>query len=152
MRYHLQAAVAVLDPDTLTPVPDDGETIGEIMFRGNICMKGYLKNPHATDEGCSEAPRSEYGRSKLRGTRRIFEIAQEASLDVVVLRIFNAIGSDMSPASLLGRTLQTLTRARRDKHPARLTLFDIDETRLRESEVMARRVADTLGAHPSRAR
>ena len=49
VRYHLQAAVAVLDPDTLEPVPNDGETLGEIMFRGNICMKGYLKNGHATE-------------------------------------------------------------------------------------------------------
>ena len=43
VRYHLQSQVAVLDPDTMEPVPADGETIGEIMFRGNICMKGYLK-------------------------------------------------------------------------------------------------------------
>jgi fatty-acyl-CoA synthase len=50
VRYHLQAAAAVLDPDTLEPVPCDGETLGEVMFRGNICMKGYLKNPRATDE------------------------------------------------------------------------------------------------------
>jgi fatty-acyl-CoA synthase len=48
VRYHLQAAVSVLDPDTLEPVPKDGETLGEIMFRGNICMKGYLKNERAT--------------------------------------------------------------------------------------------------------
>jgi fatty-acyl-CoA synthase len=38
----------VLDPDSMQPVPADGETIGEIMFRGNICMKGYLKNEDAT--------------------------------------------------------------------------------------------------------
>ncbi|GAB7539759.1 acyl-CoA synthetase [Burkholderia sp. 3C] len=50
VRYHLQAGATVLDPDTMTPVPADGETLGEIMFRGNICMKGYLKNPRATDE------------------------------------------------------------------------------------------------------
>ncbi|WP_423200510.1 Fatty-acyl-CoA synthase [Cupriavidus sp. H19C3] len=50
VRYHLQADVAVLDPDTMQPVPRDGETIGEIMFRGNICMKGYLKNDRATRE------------------------------------------------------------------------------------------------------
>jgi fatty-acyl-CoA synthase len=50
VRYHLQAAVAVLDMDTLEPVPNDGETLGEIMFRGNICMKGYLKNERATEE------------------------------------------------------------------------------------------------------
>ncbi|OJB46049.1 acyl-CoA synthetase [Burkholderia ubonensis] len=50
VRYHLEAGATVLDPDTMAPVPADGETLGEIMFRGNICMKGYLKNPHATDE------------------------------------------------------------------------------------------------------
>jgi len=48
VRYHLQHAAAVLDPDTLQPVPFDGETMGEIMFRGNMTMKGYLKNPDAT--------------------------------------------------------------------------------------------------------
>jgi acyl-CoA synthetase (AMP-forming)/AMP-acid ligase II len=40
----------VLDPNTMEPVPTDGESIGEIMFRGNIAMKGYLKNPAATEE------------------------------------------------------------------------------------------------------
>ncbi|NEX62085.1 acyl-CoA synthetase [Noviherbaspirillum galbum] len=49
MRYHLQEAVAVLDPATMQPVPADGETMGEIMFRGNITMKGYLKNRKATE-------------------------------------------------------------------------------------------------------
>ncbi|WP_025916777.1 acyl-CoA synthetase [Herminiimonas sp. CN] len=50
VRYTLQEAVTVLDPGTLQPVPADGNTIGEIMFRGNITMKGYLKNPQATQE------------------------------------------------------------------------------------------------------
>ena len=50
VRYHLQAAVDVCDPATMKPVPHDGQTMGEIMFRGNICMKGYLKNRAATDE------------------------------------------------------------------------------------------------------
>ncbi|HEY3596163.1 MAG TPA: acyl-CoA synthetase [Paraburkholderia sp.] len=50
VRYHLQAAASVLDPDTLEAVPADGETLGEIMFRGNICMKGYLKNERATTD------------------------------------------------------------------------------------------------------
>ncbi|SAK51740.1 acyl-CoA synthetase [Caballeronia temeraria] len=50
VRYHLQDAVSVLDPLTMEPVPSDGETIGEIMFRGNIAMKGYLKNAAATEE------------------------------------------------------------------------------------------------------
>ncbi|MBB3181841.1 acyl-CoA synthetase [Variovorax sp. Sphag1AA] len=48
--YPLQEAVTVLDPQTMQPVPADGETIGEIMFRGNAVMKGYLKNPGATEE------------------------------------------------------------------------------------------------------
>ncbi|MBY0454657.1 MAG: acyl-CoA synthetase [Burkholderiaceae bacterium] len=50
VRYHLQRAACVLNPETLEPVPHDGETMGEIMFRGNIAMKGYLKNPKATEE------------------------------------------------------------------------------------------------------
>jgi fatty-acyl-CoA synthase len=50
VRYAVQEAVAVMDPQTMTPVPADGETMGEIMFRGNITMKGYLKNPAATKE------------------------------------------------------------------------------------------------------
>jgi fatty-acyl-CoA synthase len=50
VRYLLQEGAAVLDPATMQPVPADGETMGEIMFRGNITMKGYLKNPKATEE------------------------------------------------------------------------------------------------------
>ena len=49
VRTPLQEAMAVLDPETMQPVPWDGETMGEIMFRGNITMKGYLKNPAATE-------------------------------------------------------------------------------------------------------
>jgi fatty-acyl-CoA synthase len=48
VAYPLQEAIAVLDPDTLAPVPADGQTMGEIFFRGNLVMKGYLKNPQAT--------------------------------------------------------------------------------------------------------
>lgn len=46
----MQEAMTVRDPITMQPVPNDGQTIGEIMFRGNITMKGYLKNPAATTE------------------------------------------------------------------------------------------------------
>ncbi len=48
--YLLQEGMVVLDPDTMRPVPPDGATVGEIMFRGNLTMKGYLKNPRATRE------------------------------------------------------------------------------------------------------
>jgi fatty-acyl-CoA synthase len=50
VRYVLEEGVTVMDPETMTPVPADGETMGEIMFRGNITMKGYLKNATATAE------------------------------------------------------------------------------------------------------
>jgi fatty-acyl-CoA synthase len=50
VRYHLERDVRVLNPETMQPVPQDGETMGEIMFKGNIAMKGYLKNPQATEE------------------------------------------------------------------------------------------------------
>jgi fatty-acyl-CoA synthase len=50
VRYHLQRDVRVLNSETMQPVPQDGETMGEIMFKGNITMKGYLKNPKATQE------------------------------------------------------------------------------------------------------
>jgi fatty-acyl-CoA synthase len=48
--YPLEEAVTVIDPKTMREVPRDGETIGEVMFRGNIVMKGYLKNEKATQE------------------------------------------------------------------------------------------------------
>ena len=50
VRYHALDGLAVMDRDTMTPVPSDGETMGEVMMRGNIVMKGYLKNPGATSE------------------------------------------------------------------------------------------------------
>ena len=50
VRYTCEEGMTVMDPDTMQPVPWDNETMGEIMFRGNITMKGYLKNPKATDE------------------------------------------------------------------------------------------------------
>ncbi|MEJ5149697.1 acyl-CoA synthetase [Comamonas sp. MYb396] len=50
LRYHLQRDAQVRDPETMAAVPQDGQTMGEIMLRGNIAMKGYLKNPEATQE------------------------------------------------------------------------------------------------------
>jgi 3-(methylthio)propionyl---CoA ligase len=50
VRYLPLEALDVLDPDSMAPVPRDGETMGEVMFRGNVVMKGYLKNKSATEK------------------------------------------------------------------------------------------------------
>ncbi len=50
VRYTVEEGMTVMDPETMTEVPWDGETMGEIVFRGNITMKGYLKNPKASAE------------------------------------------------------------------------------------------------------
>lgn len=50
VRYAALENLTVLDPETMEPVAHDGETIGEVMFRGNIVMKGYFKNRQASDE------------------------------------------------------------------------------------------------------
>ena len=50
VRYPVLDGLMVADPKTLEPVPADGETLGEVFMRGNIVMKGYLKNPGATEE------------------------------------------------------------------------------------------------------
>jgi fatty-acyl-CoA synthase len=50
VNYHALEGLQIMDPKTMTPVPADGETMGEAMFQGNIVMKGYLKNERATKE------------------------------------------------------------------------------------------------------
>ena len=50
VRYTMLEELVVANPETLEPVPRDGVTVGEIMFRGNVVMKGYLKNPEASEE------------------------------------------------------------------------------------------------------
>jgi fatty-acyl-CoA synthase len=50
VNYTVLESLTVLDPETMNPVPRDGTTIGEVMFRGNVVMKGYLKNEKATTE------------------------------------------------------------------------------------------------------
>jgi len=50
VRYLPLEQLDVLDPDTLAPVPRDGKTLGEVMFRGNVVMKGYFRNPRATQD------------------------------------------------------------------------------------------------------
>ncbi len=50
VAYHTLEDIMIADPKTMEPVPSDGETMGELMVRGNTAMKGYLKNPNATNE------------------------------------------------------------------------------------------------------
>jgi fatty-acyl-CoA synthase len=50
VNYPVLQALDVLDPETMQEVPRDGATIGEVMFRGNVVMRGYLKNPDATEK------------------------------------------------------------------------------------------------------
>ncbi|MFN8439962.1 MAG: acyl-CoA synthetase [Caldilineaceae bacterium] len=50
VRYHMLESIMVADPKTLEPVPADGETLGEVFFKGNIVMMGYLKNEKATQD------------------------------------------------------------------------------------------------------
>ena len=50
VRYPVLEDLSVRDPETMLEVPNDGDTMGEVMFRGNVVMKGYLKNPNATNE------------------------------------------------------------------------------------------------------
>ena len=50
VNYVVLEGISVRDPETMEEVPRDGETMGEVMFRGNVVMKGYLKNPKATTE------------------------------------------------------------------------------------------------------
>ena len=54
VRYPALEALSVFDPETMQPVPADGETLGEVFFRGNIVMKGYLKNTDATEEALKD--------------------------------------------------------------------------------------------------
>jgi len=53
VRYHALEGLTVMDPDNMQIVPADGETMGEVMFRGNVVMKGYFKNEQASNEAFS---------------------------------------------------------------------------------------------------
>jgi fatty-acyl-CoA synthase len=50
VRYLALEGLDVMDPETMIPVPRDGQTMGEVMFRGNVVMKGYFRNPQATQK------------------------------------------------------------------------------------------------------
>ena len=54
VKYHMLEDLCVMDPETMQPVPADGETMGEVMFKGNIVMKGYLKNAMTTSASLAD--------------------------------------------------------------------------------------------------
>tara|TARA_B100001123_G_scaffold107037_1_gene124622 strand:- start:434 stop:1159 length:726 start_codon:yes stop_codon:yes gene_type:complete len=54
VKYPMLEKLTILNPDSMEPVPSNSQTIGEVMFRGNIVMKGYLKNPTATKKALSD--------------------------------------------------------------------------------------------------
>ncbi|MFB0951525.1 MAG: acyl-CoA synthetase [Rhodospirillales bacterium] len=54
VNYHMLEELTVMDPETMQRVPADGETMGEVMFKGNIVMKGYLKNAKTTSESLAD--------------------------------------------------------------------------------------------------
>ena len=53
VKYHMLEDLSVVDQRTMEPVPSDGKTMGEVVFRGNVVMKGYLKNPSTTNDSLS---------------------------------------------------------------------------------------------------
>jgi nucleoside-diphosphate-sugar epimerase len=79
--------------------------------------------PAALHEDSPVAASSTYARTKLTSTRRVLQSADDLGLDVVVLRVFNAIGAGVSPASLLGRVSAELLRAHRAGDVARLQVL-----------------------------
>ena len=54
VNYHMLEDLCIMDPETMQPVPADGETMGEVMFKGNIVMKGYLKNKKTTESSLAD--------------------------------------------------------------------------------------------------
>ena len=70
VRYHALEDLTVMDPETMQKTPADGETIGEVMFRGNIVMKGYLKNQQG-DRGGVRRRLVPFRRSRRDASRRL---------------------------------------------------------------------------------
>jgi fatty-acyl-CoA synthase len=82
VRILMQEDIDVVDPNTLAPAPHDGATMGEIVFRGNIVMKGYLKNVEATRE-CFEGGWFRTGDLAVRETDGYVKI-KDRSKDVII--------------------------------------------------------------------
>ncbi|MBK0868993.1 NAD(P)-dependent oxidoreductase [Saccharopolyspora sp. HNM0986] len=84
----------------------------------------YAPVPRGTalDEHAPTGPCTDYGKSKLAGTDRVLTLAREHNLPAVVLRVFNAIGPDVPPRSLLGRVVSTLRQAQEANQRAEVSL------------------------------
>jgi nucleoside-diphosphate-sugar epimerase len=107
----------------------DSRCGARLVHLGSSLEYGPVPAPQAIDEDARTAPRTAYGRSKLAGTERILRIAAGHGLDVVVLRVFNAIGAAMSESSVLGQAVASLVRARSQRQRAELALLDLRQYR-----------------------
>ena len=128
-------------PEQIAMAMADAEYRGRLVHLGSCLEYGPVSPPEAIDELTPLKPESAYGRSKLAGTRRLEAATRAYQLDVVLLRVFNAVGAGMDPASVLGGTVQTLLRAQHDGTCARIDLLDLRQHR---DYVDARDVADAV--------
>ncbi|WP_189212716.1 NAD-dependent epimerase/dehydratase family protein [Actinokineospora fastidiosa] len=110
---------------------------------GSSLEYGPVDPPAAIGEDTAAEPMSDYGRTKLDGTAAVLRLRGDA----VVLRVFNAIGAGMSPASVLGSTVATLRAARAERRPAVIELLDLPQSR---DFVDARDVAAAVAAAATR--
>ncbi|RFU39260.1 NAD(P)-dependent oxidoreductase, partial [Actinomadura logoneensis] len=137
-------AVANSDvPESVALAMADAGSRARLVHLGSCLEYGPVPPHTAVDERVPAAPATAYGRSKLLGTRRLRAVADGHGLDAVVLRVFNAIGPGMSPASVLGRALRVLLAARADGGRAGLDLLDLRQHR---DYVDARDVAEAVVA------
>lgn len=116
-------------PEQLALAMIDAGCSARLVHLGSCLEYAPVDPPHALEEDDPVDPPSFYGKTKLEGYRRIRKVADVHGLDLVALRVFNAIGARMSAASLLGRTVQSLVTARRDGRTAVIELVDRQQYR-----------------------
>ncbi|MFC0031680.1 NAD-dependent epimerase/dehydratase family protein [Micromonospora chaiyaphumensis] len=140
------AAMAVANaevPEQIALALADSAAPARLVHLGSCLEYAPVPPPAAIDERTPTRPESPYGRSKLEGSRRLGAVAAAHGLDVVELRVFNAIGPGMSPASVLGAALDALQAARDRGGRAELRLLNLRQHR---DYVDARDVADAVVA------
>ncbi|MBM0202884.1 NAD-dependent epimerase/dehydratase family protein [Micromonospora sp. NPDC051227] len=130
-------------PEQIAFALADSAIPARLVHLGSCLEYAPVPPPVAIDEHTVTEPASPYGRSKLDGSRRLGAVAAAHGLDVVVLRVFNAIGPGMSPVSVLGAALTELRAAHERGGRAELRLLNLRQFR---DYVDARDVADAVVA------